>query len=112
MKSVSCCKRPFGTLMATVGCLLIGGVPCVGQSNSTGSVTSAQKTKIILDTDIGDDVEDAFAVGLALQSPEAEIVGVTTAGGDTGLGARMVPRMLLERGHGGVAVLEGDVAES
>ena len=79
MKSASCCKTPFWSLLATVGLLLIGGVPCVGQSNSTGSVGSAPKTKIILDTDIGDDVDDAFALGLALQSPEVEIVGVTTA---------------------------------
>ena len=32
--------------------------------------------KIILDTDIGDDIDDAFALALAIKSPELEIVGV------------------------------------
>jgi len=112
MKSASCRKTLFGNLMATVGLLLIGGVPCAGQSNSIGSVGSAPKTKIILDTDIGDDVDDAFALGLALQSPEIEIVGVTTAWGDTALRARMVRRMLLEAGRAAIPVAEGIVTKS
>ena len=37
-----------------------------------------KKNKIILDTDIGDDIDDAFALALALKSPEIEILGVTT----------------------------------
>src|SRR5262245_1328492 len=35
-------------------------------------------TKVILDTDIGDDIDDALALGLILASPELELVGVTT----------------------------------
>jgi inosine-uridine nucleoside N-ribohydrolase len=35
------------------------------------------KEKVILDTDIGDDIDDAFALVLAVNSPELEIVGVT-----------------------------------
>ncbi len=35
-------------------------------------------TKIILDTDIGDDIDDALALGLILGCPELELVGVTT----------------------------------
>jgi len=50
------------------------------------------KTKIILDTDIGDDVDDAFALALAMRSPEIEIVAITTAWGDTALRARLVER--------------------
>jgi len=69
-------------------------------------------TKIILDTDIGDDVDDAFALGLALQSPEIELVGVTTAWGDTALRARMVRRMLLETEHTEIPVAEGIVTKS
>ena len=34
--------------------------------------------KIILDTDIGDDIDDALALGLVLGCPELELVGVTT----------------------------------
>jgi purine nucleosidase len=70
------------------------------------------RTKIVLDTDIGDDVDDAFALGLALQSPELKVVGVTTAWGDTALRARMVRRMLLETGHAEIPVAEGIVTKS
>lgn len=34
--------------------------------------------KIILDTDIGDDIDDVFALALTLHSPEIELLGVTT----------------------------------
>lgn len=36
---------------------------------------------IIIDTDIGDDIDDAFAVALALNSPELEIKAIVSAGG-------------------------------
>src|SRR5260370_24910328 len=39
----------------------------------------AQKpTPIIFDTDIGDDIDDALALALALQSPELDVRAVTT----------------------------------
>ena len=68
---------------------------------------SASKTKIIIDTDIGDDVDDAFAVGLALTSPEVEILGITTAWGDTQLRARLVDRLLAETANANIPVAEG-----
>jgi inosine-uridine nucleoside N-ribohydrolase len=67
----------------------------------------AAKIKIIIDTDIGDDVDDAFALGLALASPELEILGITTAWGDTQLRARMVDRLLGETGAANIPVAEG-----
>src|SRR5215468_7456067 len=36
---------------------------------------------VIFDTDIGDDIDDAFALALALQSPELDVRGVTTVFG-------------------------------
>lgn len=49
--------------------------------------------RIILDTDIGSDVDDALALALILGSPEAELVGVTTVYGDTLLRARLAKRL-------------------
>ena len=65
------------------------------------------KEKIIIDTDIGDDVDDAFAVALALKSPEFEVLGFTAAFGDTPARARMLDRILSETGHGGIPVAMG-----
>jgi len=41
-----------------------------------GSSEDRRPKKVILDTDIGDDIDDAFALALAIRSPELEIVGV------------------------------------
>ena len=34
---------------------------------------------VIIDTDVGDDIDDAFALAIALQEPRLEVIGVTTA---------------------------------
>jgi purine nucleosidase len=70
------------------------------------------KTKVIIDTDIGDDVDDAYAVGLALNSPELEILGITTAWGDTQLRARLLDRLLAETGNANIPVAEGILTKS
>jgi purine nucleosidase len=51
--------------------------------------------KILLDTDIGSDVDDALALGLVLaSSSDLELVCVTTVAGDTALRARIAARVL------------------
>ena len=61
----------------------------------TAISAAAERQKVILDTDIGDDIDDAYALTLALHSPEFEILGVTTAWGDTALRARLAARLLM-----------------
>lgn len=63
--------------------------------------------KIIIDTDIGDDIDDAFAVALALRSPELEILGITTTFGDTETRAKLVDRLLGETGRQDIPVAAG-----
>jgi inosine-uridine nucleoside N-ribohydrolase len=62
---------------------------------------------VIIDTDIGDDLDDALAVGLALSSPELKILGITTAWGDTALRARLLDRLLCDAGRSDIAVAVG-----
>jgi len=69
--------------------------------------TSHPAAKIILDTDIGDDIDDAFAVSLALSSPEVRIVGITSAWGDTALRSRLLDRILCETGRSDIPVYTG-----
>ncbi|QOR71880.1 nucleoside hydrolase [Ruania alkalisoli] len=47
---------------------------------------------VVLDTDLGTDVDDAMALALLLGSPEVELAAVTTVYGDTLLRARLVQR--------------------
>lgn len=67
----------------------------------------AQQQKVIIDTDIGDDIDDVFAVGLALSSPELKILGVESAWGDTELRSRMLDRLLCETGRSDIPVATG-----
>ncbi len=69
--------------------------------------SAAPPEKIIIDTDIGDDVDDAFAVALALRSPEVQILGITTVFGDTELRARLLDRLLGEAGRQDIPVAMG-----
>jgi inosine-uridine nucleoside N-ribohydrolase len=71
------------------------------------SVARAQRQKIILDTDIGDDIDDAYALTLALHSPEFEVIGVTTAWGDTALRAQLAARLLATAGAKKIPVEPG-----
>ena len=73
---------------------------------------SASRQKILIDTDIGDDVDDAFALALALSSPEFEILGITTAWGDTQVRARIAERMLCETGRDNIPIAAGPSTES
>lgn len=52
------------------------------------------KTKILIDTDPGDDIDDAFALLLAAKSPELDVVGVTTVFRNTAARARMTRCLL------------------
>lgn len=71
------------------------------------SQTINSPEKIIIDTDIGDDVDDAFAVALALRSPELQILGITTTFGDTETRAKLADRLLGETGHPDIPVAAG-----
>lgn len=68
---------------------------------------TAKPQLILIDTDIGDDIDDAFALALALRSPEVRILGVTTAFGDTALRARLVDRYLRAVGRADIPVAVG-----
>jgi inosine-uridine nucleoside N-ribohydrolase len=71
----------------------------------------APPAKVILDTDIGDDIDDAYALALLLKSPEVKILGVTTAFGDTQLRARLVNRFLQDNGKAAIPVYAGPVTK-
>jgi inosine-uridine nucleoside N-ribohydrolase len=67
---------------------------------------------VVVDLDIGDDIDDSFALALLLASPEFDLRGISTAWGDTALRARLVKRLLRELGRDEVPVAEGLVTTS
>ncbi len=62
---------------------------------------------VILDTDIGTDVDDCLALALLLASPEIDLLGVTCVYGDVHLRARMVLKLLQLAGRSDVPVFAG-----
>ena len=76
---------------------------CLSQS----SAVSTAPEKVIIDTDIGDDLDDAFALALALRSPELRVLGITTTFGDTETRAKLVDRFLSEVGRPDIPVAAG-----
>ncbi|GAC1662229.1 MAG: nucleoside hydrolase [Candidatus Acidiferrum sp.] len=90
-------------------CALFIGISAANPQSSNGPSAGslATKQKVIIDTDIGDDIDDALAVGLALNSPELEVIGITSAWGDTKLRARLLDRLLRETDHGDIPVAIG-----
>jgi purine nucleosidase len=63
--------------------------------------------KVILDTDIGTDIDDAWALGLAMTSPEFELIAVTIADGNTAARSRVACKLLHAAGRGDVPVAVG-----
>jgi purine nucleosidase len=86
---------------------LWGGIARSQEIAPGGKAASATPELVIIDTDIGDDIDDAFAIGLALQSPELKILGITTGWGNTALRARLARRFLRETGHADIPVAVG-----
>ncbi|WP_394993726.1 nucleoside hydrolase [Emticicia sp.] len=68
----------------------------------------AQKQKVILDCDLGDDIDDAYAVALMLSSTDKfEILGITTCYGRTNDRAELACKMLYETGLEKIPVAMG-----
>ena len=86
--------------------LLAGLVTFMG-SRGVKAQQAGEPQLVILDTDIGDDIDDAFALALALRSPELKILGITTTFGDTELRARLVDRFLTAVGRSDIPVAAG-----
>jgi purine nucleosidase len=65
---------------------------------------------VFVDTDIGDDIDDALALALLLGSPEVTVVGVSTVFGNTQLRARLAAYLLQVFGHVDIPVAAGQAA--
>ncbi len=63
--------------------------------------------KVIIDTDIGSDIDDAMAIALALKSPELELLGITTVYGDSMLRAKLAKRLVTLGGQPQIPVYSG-----
>lgn len=80
--------------------ILVLGLPVSGAAQPP-------RTKIVLDTDIGTDIDDAWALGYVLKSPSFDLLGVTVSDGDTAQRARLACKLLKRLGRTDVPVAVG-----
>jgi purine nucleosidase len=103
-------RRVLIILFAVVSGLFASGL--VRQKSSGVAKPASTAQLVVIDTDIGDDIDDAFALALALKSPELKVLGVTTTFGDTGLRARLVERYLKAVGRSEIPVFAGPATKT
>lgn len=74
---------------------------------TAGPASAQPRIPVILDTDIGTDIDDAWALALAVRSARLELVGVTISDGNTPARAPVACKMLHAAGRGDVPVAVG-----
>jgi len=68
---------------------------------------NAQKQKVIFDCDLGDDIDDAYALALLLSSEEFDVLGIVLDYGNTPKRAQIACKMLFQTGLGDIPVVTG-----
>jgi len=72
-----------------------------------GTSFGAEKIKVIFDTDLAGDIDDAFAHALVQVSPELDVLGITVTDGPTAKRGAVSLRMLYECGQENIPVAIG-----
>jgi len=73
--------------------LCIVATPVLAQQPKAGGEKSVP-APVIFDTDIGTDIDDAYALAVLIHRPELEVVGVTTVSSDAVARARLAAKLL------------------
>jgi inosine-uridine nucleoside N-ribohydrolase len=89
-------KHPLAIIGLVVACLQIWMVGAF-----------AQPTPVIFDTDIGDDIDDTWALVMLLKSPELDLRLVTTTRGKAEYRAKLVARILTIAGRTDIPISLG-----
>ena len=94
-------------VLLAVGIVLVALPAARAQVSADAAKVASAPQMVIIDTDIGDDIDDAFALALALKSPELKVLGVTTTFGNTEMRARLLDRYLKAVGRSDIPVFAG-----
>jgi inosine-uridine nucleoside N-ribohydrolase len=99
-------RRSFFRKSALLGAGIAGTPPgLLGlPAQSTPDNTSTGPTPVILATDIGDDIDDTWALGLLLKSPELDLKLVMTEYGKAQYRAKLLAKFLQTTGHARVPI--------
>jgi len=76
-------------------------------AKKAGSETSGEKVKVLFDTDIGSDIDDAVALAYLLCQPRCELLGITTVTGQPDKRAEMASAMCRNVGRDDIPIHSG-----
>ena len=103
------------TARSTTALVVLALLAAVAARAAAADLAARPRIPVILDTDIGDDIDDTWALVLALKSPELDVKLVVTDFGNTEHRAKIVARLLEIAGRTdipiGIGIREND-AES
>jgi inosine-uridine nucleoside N-ribohydrolase len=88
---------------ASVG-LALGGLIDPAVASAQGRKRRVKPIPVILDTDIGDDIDDTWALLMLLKSPQFDLRLVTTTNGKSEYRAKIAARFLQQAGRSDVPV--------
>jgi hypothetical protein len=71
---------------------------------ATAAPAAARPIPVVLDTDIGDDIDDTFALLMLVRSPELDLRLLVTDFGDTHYRARLAAKLLEAMGRADVPI--------
>ncbi len=77
----------------------------------TGVVPARRPTPVILATDIGDDIDDTWALGFLLKCPELSLRLVATEYGKAAYRAKLLGKFLEKTGHANIPIAVGPDVE-
>jgi inosine-uridine nucleoside N-ribohydrolase len=79
-------------------------VICMVNNMGFAADSLPDKVSVILDTDIGDDIDDTWALAMLLKSPELDVKLITTTFGKTEYRAKLVAKILTIAGRSDIPV--------
>jgi purine nucleosidase len=95
----------LGASLVRIACGLVVAIAAHAPAHAEERGRMAER--IILDTDIGDDIDDAYCLSLILSCPEFKLEGVVTVHGPVGRRAQIARKLLRVAGRTDVAVFPG-----
>jgi inosine-uridine nucleoside N-ribohydrolase len=89
---------------ASWGAIMIVGIfstflGSAAKGEAEGEERAARGVPVILDTDIGDDIDDSWALAMLLKCPEFDVKLITTTNGKAEYRAKLIAKMLAAAGR-------------
>ena len=89
------------------GLMMARGIPAGMSKDRPGK--TAGRIKVIIDTDIAEDIDDILVTAFAVASPEFEVLAITTVDGNVAARSRVSRQVTKLFGHPEIPVAEGYV---